>query len=96
MWDKRIPRPSTCRPTGAGRGHVPRPLRRSVNGRIRLDVPRDFDAEVTAHTDNGRVKAEGARGRNGGVPRSGHWLFGEPRGHIRLETENGEIELHRR
>lgn len=71
-------------------------LVRSVNGRIRLDVPRDFDAEVTAHTENGRVKAEGARGENGGVPRSGHWVFGQPRGHIRLETENGEIELHRR
>jgi DUF4097 and DUF4098 domain-containing protein YvlB len=69
---------------------------RSVNGRIRLDVPRDFDAEVTAHTENGRVMAQGAHGENGGVPRSGHWLFGEPRGHIRLETENGDIELRRK
>ncbi len=69
---------------------------RSVNGRIRLDVPRDFDAEVTARTENGRVVADGALGVNGGVPRSGHWLFGEPRGRIRLETENGNIELHRR
>jgi hypothetical protein len=69
---------------------------RSVNGRIRLDVPRDFDAEVTAHTENGRVIAQGAHAENGGVPRSGHWLFGEPRGHIRLETENGDIELRRR
>jgi hypothetical protein len=71
-------------------------LVRSVNGRIRLDVPKDFDAEVTAHTENGHLKAQGAKGENGGVPRSGHWVFGEPRGHIRLETENGEIELHRR
>lgn len=69
---------------------------RSVNGKIRLDVPRDFDAEVTARTENGRVVADGATSVNGGVPRSGHWLFGEPRGHIHLETENGVIELHRR
>ena len=68
----------------------------SVNGRIRLEVPRDFDAEVSAHTDNGHLRAEGAHGENGGVPRNGHWTFGEPRGHIRLETENGDIELHRR
>src|SRR5262245_20326894 len=71
-------------------------LVRSVNGKIRLDVPRDFDAEVTVRTENGRVVAEGAHAENGGVPRSGHWFFGEPRGHIRLETENGNIELHRR
>jgi len=69
---------------------------RSVNGKIRLEVPRDFDAEVTAHTENGRVVAEGATSVNGGVPRSGHWLFGQPRAQIHLETENGVIELHRR
>lgn len=69
---------------------------RSVNGKIRLDVPRDFDAEVTAHTDNGHLLAQGVSAPNGGVPRSGHWRFGEPRGHIVLETENGDIELRRR
>jgi hypothetical protein len=69
---------------------------RSVNGKIRLDVPRDFDAEVTAHTENGHLLAQGASAPNGGVPRSGHWLFGEQRGHIVLETENGDIELRRR
>ena len=69
---------------------------RSVNGKIRLDVPRDFDAEVTAHTENGHLLAQGATAPNGGVPRSGHWLFGEPRAHIVLETENGDIELRRR
>ena len=68
---------------------------RSVNGRIRLDVPRDFDAEVTVHTENGHVVAQGASAPNGGVPRSGHWLFGEPRGHIVLDTETGDIELRR-
>jgi hypothetical protein len=69
---------------------------RSVNGKILLDVPRDFDAEVTAHTANGHLVAQGATAPNGGVPRSGHWNFGEPRGHIVLETENGTIELRRR
>lgn len=69
---------------------------RSVNGKIRLDVPRDFDAEVTARTENGHLLARGASAPNGGVPRSGHWLFGEPRAHIVLETENGDIELRRR
>jgi hypothetical protein len=69
---------------------------RSVNGKIRLEVPKDFDAEVIARTENGRVIAEGARGANGGVPRSGRWAFGEPRGRILLETENGDIELRRR
>ena len=68
---------------------------KSVNGKILLNVPRDFDAEVTVHTDNGRVLAQGATAPNGGVPRSGHWLFGEPHAHIVLETENGNIELHR-
>jgi hypothetical protein len=69
---------------------------RSVNGKIRLDVPRDFDAEVTARTANGHLLAKDATAPNGGVPRSGHWLFGEPRAHIVLETENGDIELRRR
>ena len=78
---------------------------KSVNGRIRLDVPADFDAEVDAHTENGRVRGDGlhmahagagAVAATGGVPRNGHWQFGEPRGRIRLETENGDIELHRR
>jgi len=78
---------------------------RSVNGRIRLDVPQDFDATVDAHTGNGRVResgphlahaGEGAVAPAGGVPRNGHWQFGEPHGRIRLETENGDIELRPR
>jgi hypothetical protein len=77
---------------------------RSVNGRIRLDVPADFDAEVEAHTDNGRVRGDGLHAHAGegtwapagGVPRNGRWVFGDPRGRIRLETENGDIELKRR
>jgi hypothetical protein len=69
---------------------------RSVNGRVRLDVPRDFDTEVSARTENGRVVAPGVRGENGGVPRTGHWRFGTPRAQVRLETENGDIVLRRR
>ena len=69
---------------------------RSVNGKIVLGVPRDFDAEVTARTANGHLLAQGANAPKGGVPRSGHWRFGETRGHIVLETENGDIELRRR
>jgi hypothetical protein len=69
---------------------------RSVNGRILLHVPRDFDAEVTAHTANGRVIGQGVHARNDGVPRIGHWAFGEPRARIVLETENGVIEVRRR
>src|SRR5262249_44280965 len=69
---------------------------KSVNGRIRLDVPRDFDAEVSAHTANGRVVGQGVHGPNGGVPRNGHWLFGDPRARIVLETETGVIEVRRR
>ena len=78
---------------------------RSVNGRIQLDVPHDFDAEVEAHTENGHVRddgihmahaGEGVTAPAGGVPRNGRWQFGELRGRIRLETENGDIELRQR
>ncbi|NOT32852.1 MAG: DUF4097 family beta strand repeat protein [Candidatus Eisenbacteria bacterium] len=67
----------------------------SINGQLRIEVPKDFDATITARTENGAITSELSGGLEGSPARTARWSFGAPRGTIECVTENGRIAVVR-
>ncbi|MCU0636455.1 MAG: DUF4097 domain-containing protein [Gemmatimonadaceae bacterium] len=69
----------------------------SGNGRIVLNVPRDFDAEITASTGNGSIRTELPIRLQGSIsPQRMNGTLGSGGRRVRLSSGNGSIEIRSR
>lgn len=68
---------------------------KTVNGRVAISLPSASDADVSAHTLNGSIRA-GAElpvKKNGRVGRDLHGTLGKGGAQVKAETVNGSIEI---
>ncbi len=69
----------------------------SVNGSIRLDLPPDVNARLSARTVTGEIRDEfGLPDEHGFVGHHVQGMLGNDGGQIELKTVNGEIEIRKR